>query len=87
MDKRKFFLYNVLGAIPWGAGVTLLGAWLGHYEWVGKNLDLIFIVIVLISVIPIIVEFVKARSKRRSIAEDLEERLAEASDPESPEGR
>lgn len=87
MDKRKFFLYNVLGAIPWGAGVTLLGAWLGHYEWVGKNIDLIFIVIVLISVIPIIVEFVKARSKRRSVVEDLEERLAEASDPESPEGR
>ncbi|NUP73970.1 MAG: hypothetical protein HOQ07_04880, partial [Sinomonas sp.] len=34
MEKRKFFLYNVLGAIPWGAGVTLLGAWLGQYEWV-----------------------------------------------------
>ncbi len=87
MDRRKFFLYNVLGAIPWGGGVTLLGAWLGHYEWVGKNLDLIFIVIVLISVIPIFVEFIRSRAKGRSIPEDLEERLAEASDPETPEGR
>jgi membrane-associated protein len=67
--------------------VTLLGAWLGHYEWVGKNLDLIFIVIVLISVIPIFVEFIRSRAKGRSIPEDLEERLAEASDPETPEGR
>ncbi len=56
MDKRKFFLFNVIGAVLWGGGVTLLGAWLGQFEWVGNNIDIIFIVIVLISVIPIFIE-------------------------------
>ncbi|WP_407695355.1 VTT domain-containing protein [Sinomonas albida] len=68
MERRKFFIYNVLGAIPWAAGVTLLGAWLGQYAWVGKNIDLIFIVIVLVSIIPIIVEFVKGWLEKRRAA-------------------
>ncbi|MFF2843204.1 DedA family protein [Paenarthrobacter sp. NPDC057981] len=70
MDKRKFFLYNVIGAVLWGGGVTLLGAWLGQFEWVGKNIDIIFIVIVLISVIPILVEVARGFvAKRKAAAE------------------
>ena len=86
MDKRKFFLYNVLGAIPWGGGVTLLGAWLGQYAWVGKNIDLIFIVIVLVSIIPIIVELTKARlEKRRRSAASTAEPASEWSEKGEPE--
>jgi membrane-associated protein len=29
MDRRKYTTYNILGAILWGGGVTLLGYWLG----------------------------------------------------------
>lgn len=61
MNKAKYFLYNVIGAVLWGGGVTLLGVWLGQFEWVGKNIDIIFLVIVLISVVPIIFEVVKGR--------------------------
>ncbi|PQZ96161.1 hypothetical protein CQ018_02455 [Arthrobacter sp. MYb227] len=63
MHYRFFAFYNLIGAVLWGAGVTLLGFWLGQYEWVGKNLDVIFIVIVLISVIPIGIELVKVRKR------------------------
>ncbi|WP_428985776.1 DedA family protein [Sinomonas terricola] len=80
MEKRKFFLYNVLGAIPWGGGVTLLGAWLGQYDWVGKNIDLIFVVIVLISVIPIIVEFTKSWLAKRRGTEPAAEALPSLED-------
>lgn len=70
MDKRKFFLFNVIGAVLWGGGVTLLGAWLGQFEWVGNNIDIIFIVIVLISVIPIFIEIGRGfLAKRRAAAE------------------
>ncbi|WP_426999177.1 DedA family protein [Pseudarthrobacter sp. N5] len=68
MDKRKFFLYNVIGAVLWGGGVTLLGAWLGQYEWVGKNIDIIFIVIVLISVVPIGIEVLRGFAAKRKAA-------------------
>jgi membrane-associated protein len=68
MDKRKFFLYNVIGALLWGGGVTLLGAWLGQFSWVGDNIDIIFISIVLISVIPIGIEVLKGLSAKRQAA-------------------
>ncbi|MEN2743635.1 DedA family protein [Sinomonas halotolerans] len=65
MDRAKFFLYNIIGALLWGGGVTLLGAWLGQYQWVGDNIDLIFIAIVLLSVVPIVVEFFRGLSARK----------------------
>ncbi len=71
MDKRKFFLFNVIGATLWGGGVTLLGYLLGdRIPWVSSNLDIIFIVIVLISVIPIIIEVTRGVvAKRKAAAE------------------
>ena len=60
MNHKTFVLFNLIGAALWGVGVTLLGYWLGQFEWVGKNIDIIFIAIVFISVIPIGVELLKA---------------------------
>ena len=66
MTYRTFVLYNLLGALLWGVGVTLLGFWLGQYEWVGENIDLIFLVIVLLSVIPIGLELLRGGRRRRA---------------------
>ncbi|MCV9996174.1 VTT domain-containing protein [Paeniglutamicibacter sp. ZC-3] len=66
MTYRTFVLYNLLGALLWGVGVTLLGFWLGQYEWVGENIDLIFLVIVLLSVIPIGLELLLGGRRRRA---------------------
>ncbi|MFL4476909.1 VTT domain-containing protein [Paeniglutamicibacter sp. ORCA_105] len=66
MSYRTFVLYNLLGALLWGVGVTLLGFWLGQYEWVGENIDLIFLVIVLLSVIPIGLELLLGGRRRRA---------------------
>lgn len=61
MDIKKFVLFNAIGAVLWAGGVTLLGYILGNrVPWVRDNLDIIFIAIVAISVIPIIVELLKA---------------------------
>ncbi|MGP0222916.1 MULTISPECIES: VTT domain-containing protein [unclassified Paenarthrobacter] len=69
MDKRKFFLFNVIGALLWGAGVTLLGYVLGdRVPWVQENLDIIFIVIVLVSVIPIFIEVGRGFVAKRKAA-------------------
>jgi membrane-associated protein len=29
MDRRKYFAYNVIGAVLWGGGLILIGYWLG----------------------------------------------------------
>ena len=65
-DRKKFFLFNVIGGVLWGGGVTLLGYVLGdRVPWVSKNLDLIFIVIVLVSVLPILIEGIKGYLDRK----------------------
>lgn len=68
MGYRTFTIYNAAGALLWGSGMTLLGFWLGQYEWIGKNIDIIFIAVVLVSVLPMIVELIKARRRRTAAA-------------------
>ncbi|MEU9894330.1 DedA family protein [Streptomyces phaeochromogenes] len=65
MKYRSFLIFNVIGGILWGAGVTLLGSWLGQIEFVEKNIEPILLLIVFISVVPIIIEFMRARSKSK----------------------
>jgi membrane-associated protein len=66
MSRKKFFLFNVIGAVLWGGGVTLLGYLLGdRIPWVRDNLDIIFIAIVLVSVLPIGVEVLRGMSAKR----------------------
>ncbi|GAA0345311.1 VTT domain-containing protein [Streptomyces turgidiscabies] len=65
MKYRSFLTFNVIGGVLWGAGVTLLGSWLGNIDFVKKNIEPILLLIVLISVVPIIIEFARARSKAK----------------------
>ena len=61
MGYAPFTIYNVIGAVVWGAGMTLLGYGLGQFEIVQKLLDPIFILIALISVAPMAWEWYKRR--------------------------
>lgn len=65
MDKRRFFTYSAIGAVLWAAGVTILGALLGKIAFVRDHIDLIAVVIVLISIIPIIIEYARGRRANR----------------------
>lgn len=61
MNYRTFVIYNVIGAILWGTGVTVLGYFLGQIPFVKANIELILIAIVVLSVVPIVVELLRAR--------------------------
>jgi membrane-associated protein len=63
MDPRRYFTYSVIGGVAWAAGVTVLGFWLGQFAFVRANIELMLILIVAISVLPIVVELVRARRK------------------------
>jgi membrane-associated protein len=86
MNKQKFFLYNVIGALLWGGGVTLLGYLLGdRVPWVRENLDIIFIAIVLVSVIPIFIEVARgfvAKRQAEKYGTDVVEEFIEEHEPE-----
>ncbi|OEJ40209.1 hypothetical protein AR457_16015 [Streptomyces agglomeratus] len=68
MNYRSFITFNIIGGVLWGAGVTLLGASLGKVAFVHKNIEAILILIVLISVLPIVIEYLRARSKNKKAA-------------------
>ena len=74
MKYSIFLTYNVVGGILWGAGVTMLGYLLGQIQFIRDNVDIIFILIVLVSVLPIAVEVGKRMIKARKTP------LAEATD-------
>ena len=65
MDYRSFITFNIIGGILWGVGVTVLGAALGKIDFVHENIEMILILIVLVSVLPIVIEFLRARSKSK----------------------
>ncbi|MFI9630015.1 DedA family protein [Streptomyces sp. NPDC052042] len=68
MNYRSFIVFNIVGGVLWGVGVTLLGSALGKIEFVHEHIEAILILIVLISVVPIVIEFLRARSKAKKEA-------------------
>lgn len=66
MKWRVFAIYNVVGGLLWGIGVTLLGAALGKkFPWMEKRIDILAVVIVAVSVLPMVIEFLRHRSKSK----------------------
>lgn len=68
MKYRTFFTYNLIGGVAWGCGVTLAGYWLGQIEFIKTNVEPILVLIVLVSVVPIIVEYLRERGKKKRAA-------------------
>jgi membrane-associated protein len=75
MNYAVFTIYNIVGAVVWGVGLTLLGYWLGQFEIIQKLLEPIFILIVLASVSPMFWEWYKRRRAAKA-------QLAEADVPQ-----
>lgn len=61
MSYGYFFTWNVVGGIAWVATFTLLGYFFGNIPFIQNNFELVIIAIVLISLIPAVVEGLKAR--------------------------
>lgn len=65
MSYRTFTSYNVIGAILWVVGISLIGFFLGNYEIVKSNFEKVVFLIIFISILPVIIAFVKARLDKK----------------------
>lgn len=66
MSYGKFFRFNVIGGFSWVVGLTLLGYFFGGLEIVQNNFETVIFGIILISVIPIIIEFIRGKTSNKS---------------------
>jgi len=64
MDFRRFMIFSAIGGIIWAVGVTLAGYFLGTIPIVKDNVETVLLLVVLLSVIPIVWEFIKHRRQR-----------------------
>ena len=64
MNPRRYFAYSLIGGVIWATGVTLLGYWLGGIAFVRAHIELMLVAIVMVSVVPIGFEFLRARWQR-----------------------
>jgi membrane-associated protein len=61
MSMRRFITYSAIGGVLWATGLTLLGYYLGHVSFLGDHIDLVLLVIVGLSVVPIGLEYLRSR--------------------------
>ncbi|GAB2978434.1 VTT domain-containing protein [Amycolatopsis acidiphila] len=73
MDAKRYFTYTIIGGILWAAGITALGHLLGNISFIKNNIEAIFVLIVLVSVVPLVVEYARnRRGKKLAAASDAE---------------
>lgn len=85
MERRHFFTWSAVGAALWVGVVTLAGHFLGNVAFVKNNLEVVILAIVLVSVVPVVIEWLRhrraaamspaeARAESDEVVDELEQR-------------
>jgi membrane-associated protein len=65
LDRRYFLTYSAIGGLLWASGMTVLGHLLGGIDFIAENVEKLVLLAVALTVIPIILETLRNRWKRR----------------------
>ncbi len=68
MAYRRFLSFNVVGGFLWVVSMTLIGYYLGQFAWVKKNIEIVIVIVVLISILPGIIAALRERMKKSGTA-------------------
>jgi membrane-associated protein len=66
MSYPRFATYNVVGAVAWVGLFTYLGFFFGSQPFVEKNFKIVILAIIIISILPAVIEVIRARREARS---------------------
>jgi membrane-associated protein len=64
MKYGKFLSYNIIGGILWAALFVFVGFFFGTIPLIEKNLSITIILIIIISFVPIIIEYIKHKRNK-----------------------
>ena len=81
MWYRTFAVYNVIGGIAWGVGVPVLGYLLGGIAFVRGHIEVILIVVVLVSILPLLINGLRARHRATGKVHQPDSASTAAGDP------
>jgi membrane-associated protein len=71
MRYRDFAMFNLAGGIGWVASMTLGGYFLGSiFPDLGRHVEKVIIGIVALSLLPMVIEYVKAKRRAKPLAEE-----------------
>lgn len=69
MNYQTFLYYNVVGAFIWVTSLTFAGYFFGGLEIVKENFEIAVFGIIIVSLIPAIIEFIKAKNESKKAKE------------------
>jgi membrane-associated protein len=66
MNYRRFVSFNVFGGLLWVISMTFIGYYLGQFAWVRRNIEIVIVIVVFLSILPGILAFVRERWRKGS---------------------
>ncbi len=70
MEYRKFFVYNATGGAAWVLLCVFSGYFFGGIDFIQRNFELVIVAIVLISLMPMVIEFFLARRRAAKVVSE-----------------
>jgi len=61
MPFKRFIVFNIAGAVAWCCLMLLGGYWLGRIAWIGEHFQVVSLIIIAISVVPLAWQWLRAR--------------------------
>lgn len=65
MPYKWFLSYNVIGGISWVSALFGIGYFFGNISYIKNHFSLVVVAIVIISIMPAVLSFVKSKTKRQ----------------------
>jgi membrane-associated protein len=66
MTYARFLAYNIIGGVLWVAVCVFAGYFFGNLPFVKKNFSLVILAIIVISVMPAVIEYLRHRRAGRA---------------------
>ena len=75
MKYKKFLFYNIIGGILWVSLFLFAGYFFGSLSFVKNNFSLVIIAIIIISIIPAIIEYLRCKYKEYCFTKNFLKKL------------
>jgi membrane-associated protein len=68
MEYHRFVSFNVVGGFLWVVSMTLIGYYLGRFAWVKKNIEIVIVIVVFLSILPGLIAAAREWMKKKGAA-------------------